>query len=251
MRGLKGKKVIVTGGASGIGKAICVRLAAEGCHVGIIDLDGDGAETVVRGISDSGGFAQSYACDISDYEAVKGAVTTIEEITGPSDVLVNNAGWDKAGRFLDTDPAFWEKVVKINYMGPLNMCHIVADQMSERGSGAIINISSDAGRVGSSGEAVYAGCKGAVIAFGKTLARELARRGVTVNTICPGPTDTPLLRNVDPTGKLQEALKRAIPMQRLGEAEDYPGLVSFFASDDAQYITGQVISVSGGLTMHG
>ena len=142
-------------------------------------------------------------------------------------------------------------MINVNYMGPLNMCHIVVSGMAERGSGKVINISSDAGRVGSSGEAVYAGCKGAVIAFGKTLARELSRRGVTVNTICPGPTDTPLLRGVDPTGKLQNALKRAIPMRRLGKPEDYPGTVAFLASEDADYITGQVISVSGGLTMHG
>ena len=191
------------------------------------------------------------ACDISDYDAVKIAVARIEEDAGPSDILVNNAGWDKAARFLDTEPAFWEKVINVNYIGPLNMCHIVVSGMAERGSGKVINISSDAGRVGSSGEAVYAGCKGAVIAFGKTLARELSRHGVTVNTICPGPTDTPLLRGVDPTGKLQDALKRAIPMRRLGKPEDYPGTVAFLASEDAGYITGQVISVSGGLTMHG
>lgn len=251
MRGLNSKRVIVTGGASGIGRAICARLGNEGCRVGILDLDGDGAEKVANSIREFGGNSQAVACDISDYGAVKIAVSKIEEGAGPSDILVNNAGWDKAARFLDTEPAFWKKVINVNYMGPLNMCHILASGMAERGSGKVINISSDAGRVGSSGEAVYAGCKGAVIAFGKTLARELARRGVTVNTICPGPTDTPLLRGVDPTGKLQDALKKAIPMRRLGEPEDYPGMVAFLASEDADYITGQVISVSGGLTMHG
>ena len=251
MRGLNSKRVIITGGASGIGRAICARLGDEGCRVGILDLDGDGAEKVANEIRESGGHSQALACDISDYNAVKLAVAKIEEDAGPSDILVNNAGWDKAARFLDTEPAFWEKVINVNYMGPLNMCHIVVSGMAERGSGKVINISSDAGRVGSSGEAVYAGCKGAVIAFGKTLARELSRRGVTVNTICPGPTDTPLLRGVDPTGKLQNALKRAIPMRRLGKPEDYPGTVAFLASEDADYITGQVISVSGGLTMHG
>ena len=251
MRGLKSKRVIITGGASGIGRAICARLGDEGCRVGILDLDGGGAEKVANEIRESGGHSQALACDISDYNAVKIAVAKIEEDAGPSDILVNNAGWDKAARFLDTEPAFWEKVINVNYMGPLNMCHIVVSGMAERGSGKVINISSDAGRVGSSGEAVYAGCKGAVIAFGKTLARELSRRGVTVNTICPGPTDTPLLRGVDPTGKLQNALKRAIPMRRLGKPEDYPGTVAFLASEDAGYITGQVISVSGGLTMHG
>ena len=251
MRGLDGKKVIVTGGASGIGRAICLRLAAEGCHVGILDLDADGGNEVVNEILSSGGISKSVICDISDYGAVQQSVQKIESWSGPTDVLVNNAGWDKANRFLDTEPSFWQKVININYLGPLNMCHVIASQMAERRSGAIINISSDAGRVGSSGEAVYAGCKGAIIAFGKTLARELARGGVTVNTICPGPTDTPFLQGVDDTGKLQEALKKAIPKKRLGEPEDYPGMIAFLASDDATYITGQVISISGGLTMHG
>ena len=246
MRGLNSKRVIITGGASGIGRAICGRLGDEGCRVGILDLDGGGAEKVANEIRESGGHSQALACDISDYNAVKIAVAKIEEDAGPSDILVNNAGWDKAARFLDTEPAFWEKVINVNYMGPLNMCHIVVSGMAERGSGKVINISSDAGRVGSSGEAVYAGCKGAVIAFGKTLARELSRRGVTVNTICPGPTDTPLLRGVDPTGKLQNALKRAIPMRRLGKPEDYPGTVAFLASEDADYVSGQTISVNGG-----
>jgi len=251
MRGLKGKGAIITGGASGIGRAICARLGEEGCQVGILDLNRAGAEETADGIRKSGGHAKALTCDISNYDEVKQAVAEIENANGPSDILVNNAGWDQAARFLDTDPEFWGKVININYMGPLNMCHIIASAMVERGSGKVINISSDAGRVGSSGEAVYAGCKGALIAFGKTLARELARRGVTVNTICPGPTDTPLLRGVDPSGKLQDALKKAIPMRRLGEPEDFPGMVAFFASEEANYITGQVISISGGLTMHG
>ena len=251
MRGLSGKRAIITGGASGIGRAICVRLGTEGCQVGILDLNGTGAEETADRIRGSGGHAKALTCDISDYAEVKMAVGEIENALGPTDILVNNAGWDKAARFLDTDPSFWKKVISINYLGPLNMCHIIGSAMADRGSGKVINISSDAGRVGSSGEAVYAGCKGALIAFGKTLARELARRGVTVNTICPGPTDTPLLRGVDPTGKLQDALKKAIPMRRLGEPEDFPGMVAFFASEDADYITGQVVSISGGLTMHG
>ena len=251
MRGLKGKIAIITGGASGIGQAIATRLGEEGCKVGILDLDGEGAENVAEEIRKTGGDACATTCDISDYEAVEVAVSKIESDTGPSDILVNNAGWDIASRFLDTEPAFWDKIINVNYKGPLNMCHVVVPKMVERGYGRVVNISSDAGRVGSSGEAVYAGCKGAVIAFGKTLARELARRGITVNTNCPGPTDTPLLRGVDPTGKLQDALKRAIPMQRLGEPADYPGIVAFLASEDADFITGQVLSVSGGLTMHG
>jgi len=251
MRGLKGKTAIVTGGASGIGRAISLRLGEEGIAVGILDLYEGKAREVAKTIEDNGGKATSKVCDISDYNLVQKATSEIEEINGATDILVNNAGWDKAARFLDSEPVFWEKVVKINYLGPLNMSHVVGQGMAERGRGTIINISSDAGRVGSSGEAVYAGCKGAVIAFGKTLARELARTKVTVNTVCPGPTDTAFLRGVDETGRLQAALEKAVPMKRLGQPEDYPGIVAFLASDDANYITGQVISVSGGLTMHG
>ena len=251
MLGLKGKRAIVTGGAWGIGQAISLRLAREGVAVGILDLDQAKAEEISTQITTDGGQATSEHCDISDYDRIKEAVLKIEERNGATDILVNNAGWDKATKFLDSDPEFWKKVIDINYYGLLNMSYIVAKGMVERGGGRIINISSDAGRVGSSGEAVYAGCKGAIIAFGKTLARELARRKVTVNTICPGPTDTAFLRGVDETGKLQAALENAIPMKRLGQPEDYPGMVAFLASEDANYITGQVISISGGLTMHG
>lgn len=251
MLGLEGKSAIVTGGAWGIGQAISLRLAREGVAVGILDLDQAKAAEIATQIATAGGKAASEHCDISDYGQIKEAVLKIEGSNGATDILVNNAGWDKATKFLDSDPEFWKKVIDINYYGPLNTSHIVAKGMAERGRGRIINISSDAGRVGSSGEAVYAGCKGAVIAFGKTLARELARRKVTVNTICPGPTDTAFLRGVDETGKLQAALENAIPMKRLGQPEDYPGMVAFLASEDAEYITGQVISISGGLTMHG
>jgi 2-hydroxycyclohexanecarboxyl-CoA dehydrogenase len=168
--------------------------------------------------------------------------------------LVNNAGWDRAANFLDTTPDFWRKVVAINLFGPLNMNHVVLRGMAARGFGRVVNIASDAGRVGSSGEAVYSACKGGIIAFTKTLARELVGKGVILNTICPGPTDTAILRSFleGPDGtRIAEGLKRAIPMRRLGAPEDYPGLVAFFLSDDAAYITGQTISVSGGLTMHG
>ena len=251
MLGLEGKRAIVTGGAWGIGQAIALRLSEEGVAVGILDLDKEKARGIAAQIATAGGKATSEYCDISDYSQIETTVSKIEEINGSTDILVNNAGWDKAVRFLDSEPEFWKKVVDINYFGPLNMSHIVAKGMVQRGGGRIINISSDAGRVGSSGEAVYAGCKGAVISFGKTLARELARRNVTVNTICPGPTDTAFLRGVDETGKLQAALENAIPMKRLGQPKDYPGMVAFLASKDAEYITGQVISISGGLTMHG
>jgi len=249
MRGLQDRNVIVTGGASGIGQAISRRLGEEGCAVAIFDLNGDGARATAEEIAGAGGKAFGYQVDVSDYAAVAAAVDQFEADAGPVDGLVNNAGWDQAMPFLDTDTAFWEKVIAINLNGPLNLCHVVLQRMAERGQGRVVNISSDAGRVGSSGEAVYSACKGGLIAFSKTMARELARKGVVLNTLCPGPTDTQLLRGQGE--KLIAALERAIPMRRVAQPEDYPGMVAFFLSDDAAYITGQTISVSGGLTMHG
>jgi 2-hydroxycyclohexanecarboxyl-CoA dehydrogenase len=254
MRGLKDRAVIVTGGANGIGAAIARRLAEEGCAVGIFDLDAAAGEKVTSEVKAGGGRASLHVVDITDYDAVAGAVASFESAFGPVSFLVNNAGWDRAANFLDTTPDFWRKVVAINLFGPLNMNHVVLRGMAARGFGRVVNIASDAGRVGSSGEAVYSACKGGVIAFTKTLARELVGKGVILNTICPGPTDTAILRSFleGPDGaRIAEGLKRAIPMRRLGAPEDYPGLVAFFLSDDAAYITGQTISVSGGLTMHG
>ena len=174
---------------------------------------------------------------------------------GRIDILVNNASWDVAMQFVETTPEFWDKVIAINLRGPLNLHHAVAPLMIDAGGGKVINIASDAGRVGSSGESVYSACKGGIIAFSKTLARETARKDVRVNVVCPGPTDTALLRSFMGEGeygqKIYEGLKRAIPLKRLGQPEDIPGIVAFLASDDANFITGQVISVSGGSTMHG
>jgi 2-hydroxycyclohexanecarboxyl-CoA dehydrogenase len=254
MRGLKGKAVLLTGGANGIGAAIARRLGEEGCTVGILDLDGAGAEKVVGEIKGKGGKASAHTVDISDYDAVKRAVEAFEAAAGQIAFLVNNAGWDRAANFLDTNPEFWRKIVAINLYGPLNVSHVVMKGMAARGFGRVVNIASDAGRVGSSGEAVYSACKGGMIAFAKTMSRELVSKGVIINTLCPGPTDTAILQSFleGPDGaKIAEGLKRAIPMRRLGQPEDYPGLVAFFLSDDAAYITGQTISVSGGLTMHG
>jgi 2-hydroxycyclohexanecarboxyl-CoA dehydrogenase len=254
MRGLKDRAVIVTGGANGIGAAIARRLAEEGCAVGIFDLDGAAGEKVTGEIEAGGGRASLQVVDITDYDAVARAVARFESAFAPVSFLVNNAGWDRAANFLDTAPDFWRKVVAINLFGPLNMNHVVLRGMAARGFGRVVNIASDAGRVGSSGEAVYSACKGGIIAFTKTLARELVGKGLILNTICPGPTDTAILRSFleGPDGtRIAEGLKRAIPMRRLGAPEDYPGLVAFFLSDDAAYITGQTISVSGGLTMHG
>ena len=254
MRGLKDRTVLVTGGANGIGAAIARRLAEEGCAVGILDMDAAAGEKLAGEIKTAGGRASLHAVDITDYAAVARAVEAFEAAVGPVAFLVNNAGWDRAASFLDTTPEFWRQVVAINLFGPLNMTHAVLRGMAARGFGRVVNIASDAGRVGSSGEAVYSACKGGIIAFTKTVARELVGKGVILNTICPGPTDTAILRSFleGPDGtRIAEGLKRAIPMKRLGVPEDYPGLVAFLLSDDAGYITGQTISVSGGLTMHG
>jgi len=233
MRGLKGKTAIVTGGAAGIGAAIVERFKAEGTKVVVFDLNGENK------------------VDITDYAAVKQAVVA----AGAVDILVNNAGWDMFKPFLATDPAFWQKIIAINLVGPMNLLHCVLPGMAERGGGKVVNIASDAGRVGSSGEAPYSACKGGIIALTKTLARELAAKGVRLNTVCPGLTETNMLeqfmQGAGNPDKLREAYRRAVPIGRLGKPEDIAGAVLFLASDDAEFITGQTISVSGGLTMHG
>jgi 2-hydroxycyclohexanecarboxyl-CoA dehydrogenase len=255
MRGLKDKVVIVTGGAGGIGAALCRRFGAEGAAVAVFDLDGAAADKVAANIRAAGGKAQAYAVDISDRGRVNAAVAQTEQELGPIDVLVNNAGWDRAGPFLDSEAVLWQKIVAINLMGPLNMHHAVLKGMSARGRGRVVNISSDAGRVGSSGESVYSACKGGIIAFSKTMARELARKQININVVCPGPTDTAMFRDFagadERAEKLKSALAKAIPFGRLGQPDDLAGAVCFLASDDAAFITGQVLSVSGGLTMAG
>ncbi len=255
MRGLMDKTAIVTGGGGAIGRAICRRLADEGCRVGVFDKNEAGAKQTAALIVKGGGRALAIVVDISDHAAVESAVERSETALGPTDILVNNAGWDRVGYFLDTTPALWRDIIAVNLWGPLHMHHAVLTRMAARGRGRVVNIASDAGRVGSSGEGVYSACKGGIIAFSKTLARELAEKRITINVVCPGPTETPLLESFveeSPSGqKIYEALKRAIPFRRLGQPEDIPGIVAFLASDDAGFITGQVISVSGGLTMHG
>ena len=254
MRGLQGRNAIVTGGASGIGRAIAMRLAEEGCKVGIFDIDASGAAETAATIGRGGGQAHVFETDISDLANVQKSVAAFDAAVGPADILVNNAGWDRIVPFLDTDTALWKKVIDINLYGPLNMHFAVLPGMVERRGGAVVNIASDAGRVGSSGEAVYSAAKGGIISFTKTMSRELARSSVRLNAVCPGPTDTPLFAQVAEGAageKIVEGLKRAIPMKRLGQPDDYPGVVAFLASADAAYITGQTISVSGGLTMHG
>ncbi len=250
-RGLRDRKTLITGAASGIGRATLRRLAEEGAIVGILDLDGEGAEEAADEIRAAGGEAHAYPVDIVDAQAVGDAVSRFEAAVGPIDALINNAGWDIAGDFADSDPTIWRRVIDINLYGPLNVTRAVLPGMIERESGRIVSLASDAGRVGSSGEAVYAACKGGIVSFSKSVAREVARHGITLNVVAPGPTDTPLFARFDESGKLAAALERAIPMRRLGHPEDYPGLILFLISDDAQFITGQTVSVSGGLTMHG
>jgi len=249
MRGLRGKTILVTGAARGIGRAIAGRLVEEGCAVGVLDLDATGASAAAAELRDAGGRACALACDLRDGAAVERIVAACECELGPLFGLVNNAGWDRAGDFVDTDPAFWRQVIDVNLYGPLHATRAVLPGLLARGAGRVVSIASDAGRVGSSGEAVYSACKGGIIAFTRSLAREVARKGVSLNCVSPGPTDTQLLATIDPTGRLQQALARAIPMGRVGRPDDIPGAVAFLLSDDAAFITGQVLSISGGLTM--
>jgi 2-hydroxycyclohexanecarboxyl-CoA dehydrogenase len=249
MRGLRAKPVVVTGAAGGIGTAIVRRLAEEGCAVGVFDIDLAGAERLAAEISTAGGVAEAFGPDITDGAGVESAIAAFCDRTGGIGGLVNNAGWDRAVPFVESDPAFWRKVIDVNLYGPLHVTRAVLPRMIEQGSGRVVSIASDAGRVGSSGESVYSACKGGIIAFSKTIAREVARHGITVNCVSPGPTDTALFAAVDESGKLQKALARAIPLGRIGSPDDLPGAVAFLLSDDAAFITGQTISVSGGLTM--
>jgi 2-hydroxycyclohexanecarboxyl-CoA dehydrogenase len=255
MRGLEGKVALVTGAAGGIGRAICRRFLEEGTAVAALDISAEGLARLEGEFGGGAARLLPVAADITRHDGVAQAVAEIGRRLGRIDILVNNAGWDAPKPFLDTTPEFWTKVIAINLIGPLNLHHAVLPLMVAAGGGAVVNIASDAGRVGSSGEAVYSACKGGIIAFTKTLARECAGQGIRLNAVCPGPTDTPLLRSFLEEGaygqKLFEGLKRAIPLKRFGRPEDLPGIVAFLASEDAGFITGEVISVSGGLTMHG
>jgi 2-hydroxycyclohexanecarboxyl-CoA dehydrogenase len=255
MQRFESKTVVVTGGGGGIGGATCRRFAREGAKVAVYDMNLDAAEKVAAAIRDEGGQAQAFRCDITDRATVDKAVEATQQGLGPIDVLVNNAGWDVFKPFTKTEPAQWDKLIAINLTGALHMHHAVLPGMAARRAGRIVNIASDAARVGSSGEAVYAACKGGLVAFSKTIAREHARHGVTVNVVCPGPTDTALFADYKEGAgnpeKLMEAFTRSIPLGRIGQPDDLPGAILFFASGDAGFVTGQVLSVSGGLTMNG
>ena len=255
MKGLDGKVALVTGGGGGIGTALCRRLAAEGAKVAVLDRDEAAGARTAAGIAAAGGIAKAFACDITDHAGVAAAAAAAEAALGPADILINNAGWDVFRPFLKTTPEEWQKLIAINLTGALNMHHAVLPGMVSRRRGRVVTVSSDAARVGSSGEAVYAACKAGLIGLTKTLAREHAHHGITLNIVCPGPTNTALFaeyrEGAASPEKLDEAFRRAIPMGRIGEPNDLAGAICFFASDDAAYITGQVLSVSGGLTMAG
>jgi 2-hydroxycyclohexanecarboxyl-CoA dehydrogenase len=255
MRGLKGRVAIVTGAAGGIGRAICQRFVEEGVGIIAIDIDAGALEQLVADVGGGEARILPLTVDISDYDQVHAAVERGAKEFGKIDVLVNNAGWDVARAFLETEPDLWDKIIAINLRGPLNLHKAALPHLIAAGGGKVVNVASDAGRVGSSGEAVYAACKGGLIAFSKSVARECARQNIRINVVCPGPTDTALLRSFIGEGeygqKIYDGLKKAIPLKRLGQPEDMPGLIAFLASDDANFITGQVVSVSGGLTMNG
>ena len=250
---LQDKTAMVTGGAQGIGKAIASSLAMQGAKVAIADRDEALARETADLIGQNGGQAMAVAADVTDIEAVEKAVAAVKSRFGPVDILVNNAGWDRMIPFVQTTPDFWDKVIAINYKGVLNCVYAVLPDMVEKNQGKIINIGSDAARVGSMGEAVYAGAKGAVISFSKSLAREVARHRITVNVVCPGPTDTALTRQMqeesDFAKKVLSRMDKIIPLSRLGTPGEIAAAVVFFASREADFITGQILSVSGGLTM--
>jgi len=242
-----GKTVLVTGAASGIGLAVSQGFAAVGARVVMTDLNAAAGEAAAAQIKAGGGDACFIAMDVTSRESADKVAERVRGELGRLDVLVNAAGWDIIQPFMDNTPEYWAKIVALNFMGPVQVTRAMLPLLMESGSGRIVNISSDAGRVGSFGETVYAGAKGGIIAFTKSLAREVVRKQVRVNCVCPGPTDTPLFASQ--SDKMKEALTNAIPMKRVAKPSEIADAVLFFASDRSSFCTGQVLSVSGGLTM--
>jgi 2-hydroxycyclohexanecarboxyl-CoA dehydrogenase len=250
---LRGKTALVTGGGRGIGRAIALGLAQEGAQVAVLDILAGNAAAVASEIEATGVKALALPADLTKRAQVDRAIADTLAQFGQIDILVNNAGWDRMEMFLDSEEETWDKIIAINFKGMLYVCKAALPSMVARGQGKVISIASDAGRAGSTGEAVYAGTKGAIIAFSKTLAREMARHKITVNVVCPGLTETPLLQGIreqsPKTEKVIEAVTRAIPLGRVGQPEDIAGAVVYLASPAADFVTGQTLSVSGGLTM--
>jgi len=244
---LAGRLAVVTGAASGIGRAIALSLAEAGASVAVVDRDADGVRETEERIGDQ---STAHVADLTDPAGVLAMRDEVIGKHGIPDVLVNAAGWDRVEPFMDNDDEMWRTLTAINLLGPVRVSHAFLRPILDAGADVrIVNIASDAGRVGSSGETVYAGTKGGVIAFTKSLAREMARHRINVNCVCPGPTSTPMFRSMPE--KLRDSLEKAIPFRRLADPEEIADAVLFFASDRARYITGQVLSVSGGLTMAG
>jgi 2-hydroxycyclohexanecarboxyl-CoA dehydrogenase len=247
---LKGKLALVTGGAAGIGRAICLRLARDGADVAILDLNLEKAQETVTELEELGVRAMAVACDVTAYEKVKEAVEAVTRTMGATpDILINNAGVDKQQLFLETDEALWDTIIAVNYKGVLNVCHVVLPYMVEKKSGVVVNLGSDAGRIGNAREVVYSGTKAAVMASTKALAQEMARFGIRVNAVSPGPIQqTDLLGGLF-EGDIGERIAKLVPMRRLGQPEEVADVVAFFCSEDSRYLTGQILSIDGGLTM--
>ena len=245
----KDKIAVVTGAASGIGQATAEALAEAGAIVVAADVNRDKGEAAAAAMRAKGYKAEFFAVDLTDEASIKAFADAVQARFGAVDILINGAGWGQTRPFWEGTPDFWDKLVSLNFVGPMQLAKALLPKMMERGNGKVVNIASDAGRVGSLGETVYSGAKGGLIAFTKSLAREMARYNINVNCVCPGPTETPLLFAVPE--KHLEAFKKAIPFRRFGKPSEVADAVVFFASDRASYITGQVLSVSGGLTMVG
>lgn len=240
---------VVTGGASGICQAAAEQLAAEGATVCVGDVAREKGEAVCAAIRKNGNKAEYLYLDLTNADSIKEFAAAALQRFGRVDILVNGAGWSKNTPFVDTDDAFWEKVLNLNLIGPMRLTKLLLPQMMQQKSGKIVNVSSDAGRVGSLGETVYSGAKAGLIGFTKSLAREGARFNITANCVCPGPTDTPLMAEVP--DKYRELFIKAIPLRRLGKPSEVADAIIFFAGPNSAYVTGQVLSVSGGLTMAG
>ena len=240
---------VVTGAASGIGRATAAALAAEGAKVIIADINAEAGEQAAAELRAAGHQAEYLPVNLTDTASIAAFADTVLQRHGPVDVLVNAAGWGRTAPFWDGSPEFWTQVVALNFVGPMTLTKALLPAMMERAHGKIVNVASDAGRVGSLGETVYSGAKGGLIAFTKALAREVARYHVNVNCVCPGPTDTPLMAAVP--DKVKDALIKAVPLRRLGQPQEVAEAIAFFADPRSDYVTGQVLSVSGGLTMAG
>ena len=243
----------VTGAASGLGRGIAERMAADGFRVAVADIDDAGAQKVIADLPTE---SVSVHCDVTDIGSVEAAVADVEALLGPIDALVNNAGFDRPNFFLQTDPSEWKDLIAVNLFGVLNCIYVLAPKLIERskanGYARIVNIASDAGRVGALGEAVYSSAKGGVIAFSKSIARELARDRVTVNAVCPGPADTPMtdaIKSTEIGAMMMDRIVASTPLRRLASAGDVAAAVAYFCSEEAAFVTGQSLSISGGLTM--